>query len=745
MMSQVIVLSAGMCLRHIPFYVQRIRQAADESDRIEKDGRMKDYKMTGQQAEERMLQYENVFSVVRLLDAETILNAAKGKNQNISAEPCRCFDFWETGKRCSNCVSLKALEEKNKKTKLEFRENNVYQVTAHYVEVDGKPKVMELIQYLDEADIVDIDGSERLFTKLNGFQDELYRDVLTGIYNRRYYEDQLRKQILPAGIAMIDLDDFKLYNDTCGHNAGDLALTTVAGVIRGMIRRTTDILIRYGGDEFLLVMPGVKEEDFTQKLRQIQKEVHSKEVPGFSRLQLSVSIGGVLSEEHKIENAVEMADKLMYRAKNHKNAVVTAVNSQMAGPNGVFQEDSEKIRQQILIVDDSELNREILSEMLHTDFRILEAEDGAQALEMLQQQGTGISLVLLDIIMPVLDGFGVLSYMAREHIIEDIPVIMISSDDSEKNIRRAYELGVSDYISRPFDAKVVYQRVFNTIKLYAKQRRLITLVTDQIYEKEKSSRMMVSILSQIVEFRNGESGLHVRHINILTEMLLDRLMQKTGRYHLNWNEQYLITLASSLHDIGKIGIDEKILNKPGRLTAEEFEEMKKHTVIGEEILCSLELYQNELLVKVAREICRWHHERYDGRGYPDGLKGEEIPISAQVVSLADVYDALVSDRVYKKAYSHEKAIQMILNGECGVFNPLLLECLLDIEDKIRIRILGGDGSTEISERGKKEQAAVLSEDSMESSGGGQKLQRIYDRIILSLVDGDEGSRDACQK
>ena len=715
------MLSAGMCLRHIPFYVQRIRQAADESDRIEKDGRMKDYKMTGQQAEERMLQYEKVFSVVRLLDAETILNAAKGKNQNISAEPCRCFDFWETGKRCSNCVFMKALEEKNKKTKLEFRENNVYQVTAHYVEVDGKPKVMELIQYLDEADIVDIDGSERLFTKLNGFQDELYRDVLTGIYNRRYYEDQLRKQILPAGIAMIDLDDFKLYNDTCGHNAGDLALTTVAGVIRGMIRWTTDILIRYGGDEFLLVMPGVKEEDFAQKLRQIQNEVHSKEVPGFSRLQLSVSIGGVLSEEHKIENAVEMADKLMYRAKNHKNTVVTAVNSQMAGPNGVFQEDSEKIRQQILIVDDSELNREILSEMLHTDFRILEAADGAQALEMLQQQGTGISLVLLDIIMPVLDGFGVLSYMAREHIIEDIPVIMISSDDSEKNIRRAYELGVSDYISRPFDAKIVYQRVFNTIKLYAKQRRLITLVTDQIYEKEKSSRMMVSILSQIVEFRNGESGLHVRHINILTEMLLDRLMQKTGRYHLNWNEQYLITLASSLHDIGKIGIDEKILNKPGRLTAEEFEEMKKHTVIGEEILCSLELYQNELLVKVAREICRWHHERYDGRGYPDGLKGEEIPISAQVVSLADVYDALVSDRVYKKAYSHEKAIQMILNGECGVFNPLLLECLLDIEDKIRIRILGGDVSTEISERGKKEQAAVLSEGSMESSGGGRSF------------------------
>lgn len=263
--------------------------------------------------------------------------------------------------------------------------------------------------------------------------------------------------------------------------------------------------------------------------------------------------------------------------------------------------------------------------------------------------------------------------------------------------------------------------MFNTIKLYAKQRRLITLVTDQIYEKEKNSRMMVGILSQIVEFRNGESGLHVRHINVLTEMLLGCLMEKTGRYHLSWNEQYLITLASSLHDIGKIGIDEKILNKPGRLTTEEFEKMKRHTVIGEEILKSLGFYQNEQLVRIAREICRWHHERYDGRGYPDGLKGEEIPISAQVVSLADVYDALVSDRVYKKAYSHEKAIQMILNGECGVFNPLLLECLLDIEDKIRIRILGGDASMEISERGKKEQAAVLSEGSMESSGGGRSF------------------------
>lgn len=300
------------------------------------------------------------------------------------------------------------------------------------------------------------------------------------------------------------------------------------------------------------------------------------------------------------------------------------------------------------------MNREILSEMLGSEYKITEAENGEECMAALKQRGTGISLILLDIMMPVADGFDVLNYMTSTHRIEDIPVIMISSENSEATIRKAYELGVSDYISRPFDSRVVCQRVANTIKLYSKQKNLTKLVTEQVNEKEKNNRMMIRILSQIVEFRNGESGSHVLHIEKLTEMLMKQLLRKTDKYQIDPQMQELIPTASALHDIGKISIEEKILNKPGKLTPEEFEIMKKHSVIGESILTSTAANLNEPLIKVASQICRWHHERYDGRGYPDGLKGDEIPISAQIVSLADVYGALTSERVYKKAFSHEK-------------------------------------------------------------------------------------------
>ena len=201
---------------------------------------------------------------------------------------------------------------------------------------------------------------------------------------------------------------------------------------------------------------------------------------------------------------------------------------------------------------------------------------------------------------------------------------------------------------------------------------------------------MVNILSHIVECRNGESGQHVRNIGILTKLLLKKLMQKTNRYQMTWGDLNRIALASALHDIGKIGIEEAILNKPGKLTQEEYEEMKKHTIIGWSMLKNLKQYQEEPLVRMAEQICRWHHERYDGKGYPDGLKGDEIPISAQVVSLADVYDALTNERVYKKAIPHEKAIEMIVAGECGQFNPMLIEYLLEIKEDIPIQLMNAE-------------------------------------------------------
>lgn len=342
-------------------------------------------------------------------------------------------------------------------------------------------------------------------------------------------------------------------------------------------------------------------------------------------------------------------------------------------------------KQKILIADDSEMNRELLAAILEEEYDIIQVNDGVQAVDCLQRQAEEISLLLLDIVMPHMDGFEVLSYMNKEHWIDAIPVVIISSENSPIYIKRGYDLGATDFIGKPFDANMVLRRSANAILLGAKQRRMTSIVSNQIYEREKSSKLMINILSHIVEFRNGESGLHVLHIQTITEMLLRQLVQKeNNRYALSKEQIRMITTASALHDIGKISVPDEILNKPGRLTAEEFAVIKGHSMAGANMLSELPLDQKEEpLVKTAYEICRWHHERYDGGGYPDGLKGEEIPVSAQVVALADVYDALTSERCYKDAYSHEKAIEMILAGQCGAFNPLMLECLLDISSSLK--------------------------------------------------------------
>ena len=342
-------------------------------------------------------------------------------------------------------------------------------------------------------------------------------------------------------------------------------------------------------------------------------------------------------------------------------------------------------KQKILIVDDSEMNRAILTGILDDGYDFLEAENGLQALDVLRAH-RDISLVLLDIVMPELDGFGVLSVMGEQHWIDQTPVIMISAESDSMLVERAYQLGATDYISRPFDKSVVRRRVINTLMLYGKQKHLMRMITEQVYRREKSNRLMTGILSHIVEFRNAESGPHVQHIQTVSELLLRQLARKTDRYPLTEDDIALISTASALHDIGKISIPDSILNKPGKLTAEEFEVVKTHAAVGASILQNLPMTQDEPLIQVAYQICRWHHERYDGHGYPDGLVGDQIPITAQVVSLADVYDALTGERCYKKAYPHETAVRMIQNGECGVFNPLLIECLLDIQDQLQREI-----------------------------------------------------------
>ena len=642
-----------------------------------------EYKMTKYEWEIMLKELQKVFSIVCLLNEEE-LRTGRIQGSTDMTEGCECYALWNKRTRCDNCISRAAFAEKDKKTKLEFIDGDIFQIVSRYIEIEGIPYVVELVNKLDGDILINEDGRDEMLKKLIRYDRELYMDALTGAYNRRYYEDQLKQTEMVAGVAMIDLDDFKLHNDTYGHNAGDLVLETVVNVIRNSIRRT-DMLVRFGGDEFLLVMPDILEASFQKKLKQIQNEIHAAEVPGYSQLQVSVSIGGVLSTHGTIEDAIHKADQCMYQAKTSKNMVVTESDLQHETQNITNPSATHKYK--ILIVDDSEMNREILSSILGDEFDILEAADGKECISVIRKYGRDIALVLLDIVMPEMDGFEVLEFMNKHEWIDDIPVIMISSEDSAASVKKAYEMGVSDYINRPFDVEVVHRRVFNTIKLYAKQRRLIALITNQVYEKEKNNRILIEILSQIVEFRNGESGRHVLNVNIITGILLEQLTQITDKYNISWSDRLIITTAASLHDIGKIGINEKILNKAGRLTPQEIEKIKEHTVIGASILENMELFKDEELVKTAYQICRWHHERYDGRGYPDGLKGEEIPVSAQVVALADVYDALVSRRVYKKSYSHEEAMKMILGGECGAFNPVLLQCLTEAQDKIKESIV----------------------------------------------------------
>lgn len=608
--------------------------------------------MTRQQAEQEMEQLRKVFPSVRMLTAEQV----------------------QAGEALGD-AARQALEEKTTHSRMEYRGQELYEVTALFAQVEGTPCVLELERRLDRIMLLDPEESEQLFNNLAEYRGKLYRDAVTGAYNERYYQEKYRSRILTAGVAVLRVDDFKAANDVYGRYAGNSVLETVAGVLRRNLGEK-DRLIRRGEDRLLLLLPEVGQSDFGQKLEHLRLQLAAAGVPGYSHLHISVSIGGVWIRDGEVSAAVEHAERLATYAQMQKNTVITEQQPERTAAAPVHR------RQSVLIVDDSELNRKMLGQMLGSRFDIAEAASGEACLQLLEQNATGISIVLLDIHMPGIDGFTVLEEMNQKNLLEQIPVIMISSEDTVDAVRRAFDLGASDYISRPFDAKVVYQRIINTIQLYAKQRRLSAMAADLAFEKERASRMMIGILSQVVEKRNGESRDHVQRVAQLTSMLLAGLAQKTDRYPLTREMRRTIATAAALHDIGKMEICEDLLHKKGPLTEAERRTLQSHTLLGAQMLEEQPECRDDAFARTAYNICRWHHERYDGGGYPDGLQGEQIPIEAQVVGLADVYERLVSRPVDGHARTHSEVVQMICTGVCGAFNPLLLDCLQDMEVEI---------------------------------------------------------------
>lgn len=608
--------------------------------------------MTRQQAEQEMEQLRKVFPSVRMLTAEQV----------------------QAGEAVGD-AARQALEEKTTHSRMEYRGQKLYEVTALFAQVEGTPCVLELERRLDRIMLLDPEESEQLFNNLAEYRGKLYRDAVTGAYNERYYQEKYRSRILTAGVAVLRVDDFKAANDVYGRYAGNSVLETVAGVLRRNLGEK-DRLIRRGEDRLLLLLPEVGQSDFGQKLEHLRLQLAAAGVPGYSHLHISVSIGGVWIRDGEVSAAVEHAERLATYAQMQKNTVITEQQPERTAAAPVHR------RQSVLIVDDSELNRKMLGQMLGSRFDIAEAASGEACLQLLEQNATGISIVLLDIHMPGIDGFTVLEEMNQKNLLEQIPVIMISSEDTVDAVRRAFDLGASDYISRPFDAKVVYQRIINTIQLYAKQRRLSAMAADLAFEKERASRMMIGILSQVVEKRNGESRDHVQRVAQLTSMLLAGLAQKTDRYPLTREMRRTIATAAALHDIGKMEICEDLLHKEGPLTEAERRTLQSHTLLGAQMLEEQPECRDDAFARTAYNICRWHHERYDGGGYPDGLQGEQIPIEAQVVGLADVYERLVSRPVDGHARTHSEVVQMICTGVCGAFNPLLLDCLQDMEAEI---------------------------------------------------------------
>ncbi|MDD6049671.1 MAG: diguanylate cyclase [Clostridiales bacterium] len=543
-------------------------------------------------------------------------------------------------------------------------------------QVEGVHELRDMARSYNEAYSHNIENQEKLRRRAE-------HDPMTGLLNQGNFgvlKQRLQHCREKLGLLVIDVDYFKHINDVFGHEVGNLALKKIASTLASHVR-PGDYVIRYGGDEFVVVMLNMAQEQASE-LEEMFTTINSfLQQPDDGLPPVSLSVGASFSETGFHDTLFQQADQAMYDVKR-KGRCGFAVYQEPDPQAGDNDQQSEQGKPRILLVDDSEMNREILCSMLEDQYDVFQVSNGMQAIEEIGKKGYTLSAILLDLMMPVCDGYEVLAYMQKHRWHEILPVIIISSETDPSCINRAYDLGATDFISRPFDGQIVRRRVSNTVGLNLRYKRLSDLVTRKIQEKIDGYDMMLSVLSQVVEFRNHESGDHVLHIGLITDLLLDCLMKKSTPYNLTHEDMQQIRFASALHDIGKITIPDEIINKPGKLTDEERAIMETHSAAGADMLDQVEGFSGNALIRRAREICRWHHERYDGRGYPDGLVGDAIPISAQVVAVADVYDALTSKRCYKASFPHEQAISMILEGKCGAFNPLLMECLTEIADQL---------------------------------------------------------------
>ena len=634
---------------------------------------LEELRLSKTEAEDLLVLYRCIFPIARILHNDEVRG---DKCLRDCKKACYCYEFFKRIKPCAHCVPYDVLINKKDGTKIEFVDGKVFQVIVKYAVIDNEPCVIELIKELDANTYVDPEAYNYLLDVNLNVGNTLYRDPLTSSLNRLFFEDHKNDVLNNTGVAFMDIDNFKNCNDLFGHKYGDEVLKVVVKTIQELIRNE-DALIRFGGDEFILVINNISEASFKNKLEQIRANIKKKSLNSENKNSYSVSIGAVIANNESLEAAVEKADGLMYKAKQYENKVATDWDDEYAL---VEISNNKPI---ILVVDDALLNRFTLQELLKDEFDVLEAGDGKSALNIIEEYSQKLNAILLDINMPEMNGYELLDILNRRGYLNDIPCLIISSEQGFETIMRCYDLGASDFISRPFVASIVKKRVTNIIKLYERQRKFKNEIKEQIDLSSKISMMMTSVLSHIVEYRNNESGPHVIHVENITNMLIDEIERISDKYAFSLEDKKNVVTASALHDIGKIGIDEKILNKPDKLTDEEYEKMKKHTLIGAEMIDKIDVYKNEPLVHYIHDICRWHHERWDGKGYPDNLKGDEIPICAQIVAIADVYDALTSQRVYKDAYSHETAIQMILNNECGSFNPILLDALKSCSSRLK--------------------------------------------------------------